>query len=130
VAYSPSRANKKRSVPAGRISLKVSQNNTIATVSTADGATVLGWASGGNCQQRFKGPRQATPFAASLVIERALEIARGVGMEKVDIFVKGVTRQREQAIRAINSQGMEILSIHDVTPFPHGGCRPAGRRRV
>lgn len=129
MTYKPSKSKQRRSVPHGKISIQTTHNNTIITVSDLDGNTI-GWVTGGSCPAHFKGPRKATPFAASIITNQAVEIARSVGMEKADVFVKGVGRAREQTVRAIQAQGIDIISLHDITPMPHNGCRRPGPRRV
>ncbi len=129
MAYTPSKNKKRRSVPFGRISIQTTHNNTLITIADREGNT-LGWASGGNSDGRFKGPRKATPYAATVIVARAVEIAKNHGMEKAEVIVKGVGRAREQAVRGIQSQGIDVISITDMTPIPHNGCRRPGPRRV
>ncbi|MCX6807455.1 MAG: 30S ribosomal protein S11 [Patescibacteria group bacterium] len=129
MVYKPSRINKRRSIPYGRIYIQTTHNNTVITITDENG-NAIGWASGGNCSGRFKGPRKATPYAASVIVTKAVEIAKSVSMEKADIYIKGVGRAREQAVRAIQAQGIDIISISDVTPVPHNGCRRPGPRRM
>ncbi len=102
-------------------------NNTIVSISDVNG-NVLSWASGGTVG--FKGTKKGTPFAAQLASERAARNAMEHGVRKVDVMVKGPGPGRETAIRALQAAGLEILSIKDVTPVPHNGCRPPKRRRV
>ncbi len=102
-------------------------NNTIVSITDVNG-NVLSWASGGTAG--FKGTKKGTPFAAQLAAERAARNAMEHGVRKVDVMVKGPGPGRETAIRSLQAAGLEILSIKDVTPVPHNGCRPPKRRRV
>lgn len=111
----------------GRIYISVSYNNTLCTLTDLKG-NVLGWNSAGNIG--FKGTKKSTPFAASRVAEKLVEKTKKFGVEKVEIFVKGVGAGRESAIRSLAAKGLEILSIKDITPIPHNGCRPPKVRRV
>jgi small subunit ribosomal protein S11 len=102
-------------------------NNTIVTITNLAGDTVS-WASAGS--SGFKGARKGTPFAAQTAAEKAALEALSTGMKNVEILIKGQGSGRETAIRAIEGAGFEIISIHDITPVPHNGCRPPKRRRV
>jgi len=102
-------------------------NNTIVTISDADGHTVS-WASAGKVG--FKGSRKSTPFAAQIAAESATKEAISLGMKKVEVWVTGPGAGREAAIRSLQAAGLEITAIKDVTPIPHNGCRPPKRRRV
>ncbi len=102
-------------------------NNTIVTISDMSGNTVA-WGSAGSAG--FKGSRKSTPFAARLASEQAIKAAMAMGLQEVEVFVKGPGPGRESAIRAIQAQGLRITSISDVTPVPHNGCRPPKKRRV
>ena len=102
-------------------------NNTIITITDNDGA-VIAWASSGKVG--FKGSRKSTPFAAQLAAESAAKDAIGLGMKRLEVWVKGPGAGREAAIRSLQAAGMEISAIKDVTPIPHNGCRPPKRRRV
>jgi small subunit ribosomal protein S11 len=102
-------------------------NNTIVTITDLNGNTIS-WASGGTVG--FSGTRKSTPFAASKAAERAASEARDLGMERVEVWVKGPGPGREAAIRAIQQAGLQVFAIRDVTPVPHNGCRPPKRRRV
>lgn len=102
-------------------------NNTIITITDNDGA-VIAWASAGKVG--FKGSRKSTPFAAQLAAESAAKDAIGLGMKRLEVWVKGPGAGREAAIRSLQAAGMEISAIKDVTPIPHNGCRPPKRRRV
>ncbi len=111
----------------GRVYISTSYNNTIMTLTDAYG-NVLGWVSAGNIG--FKGAKKATPFAASKTAEALSQRAKKRGMEKISIFVKGIGGGRDSAVRSLANKGFEILSIKDVTPIPHNGCRPPKPRRV
>ncbi|MDH5478690.1 MAG: 30S ribosomal protein S11 [Nitrospinota bacterium] len=102
-------------------------NNTIVTITDQSGNTVS-WASAGG--QGFKGSRKSTPYAAQMAAESAGRKAVDMGMKKVEVFVKGPGAGREAAVRALQTAGLEVDLIRDVTPIPHNGCRPSKRRRV
>ena len=127
----PKKKNKKKKiikpVPHGHVYIQATFNNTIVSVTDQTG-NVLGWASAGLVG--FKGPKKATPYAASQVVKRVAENIQLYGVKEVNVFVKGIGGGRESAIRALNGNGLTILSIKDVTPLPHNGCRPPKRRRV
>jgi len=107
--------------------IKSTFNNTIITLTDLQG-NVISWASGGSIG--FKGSRKNTPFAAQLAAETAAKEAMDLGLRQVDVEVKGPGAGREAAIRSLQAAGLEILSIKDVTPIPHNGCRPPKKRRV
>ena len=118
----------KRQVVHGRAYIQSSFNNTIVSI-TDQAGEVIAWASAGSVG--FKGTRKGTPYAARMVAEAAARRAvEGVGMRRVDVFVKGPGSGRETAIRSLQTAGVEVNSIRDVTPIPHNGCRPPKRRRV
>jgi small subunit ribosomal protein S11 len=121
------RKREKRQVVQGVAHIKSTFNNTIITLSDTDGNTVA-WESAGSLG--FKGSRKSTPFAAQMAAESAAKKAQEQGLRKVDVLVKGPGSGRETAIRSLQAAGLEILSITDVTPVPHNGCRPPKRRRV
>jgi|UniRef100_A0A7V3KMT6 small subunit ribosomal protein S11 len=102
-------------------------NNTIVTITDLKGNTIT-WASGGTVG--FTGTRKGTPFAAGSAAQKAAKEAKDLGLQKVEVWVKGPGPGRETAIRAIQSAGLEVIGIKDVTPIPHNGCRPPKRRRV
>jgi small subunit ribosomal protein S11 len=118
---------KKEKINEGRIYISSSYNNTVITLTDTKG-NVLAWASAGNIG--FKGTKKATPFAASKVAEVLVQKAQKIGIEKISIFVKGIGGGRDSSIRSLASRGMDIVSIKDITPIPHNGCRPRGARRV
>lgn len=117
----------KKNVLHGVAHIQSTFNNTIVTVSDADGNT-LAWASGG-CQG-FKGSKKSTPFAATLSAQEVVKKLAEYGTRKLDVFTKGPGSGREAAIRAFMSAGMEIANIKDISPIPHNGCRPKKRRRT
>jgi small subunit ribosomal protein S11 len=116
-----------KQVPRGNAYVLASYNNTIITITDPNGNT-LGWASSG--MAGFKGPKKATPYAATMVVKSLMERVADYGVKEVNVFVKGIGAGREGAIRALHSNGLNVLSINDVTPIPHNGCRPPKRRRV
>ncbi len=118
----------RRHVPVGIAHIHATFNNTIITITDPQGNT-LTWASGGTAG--FKGTRKGTPYAAQLAAEQAAKKAQQMyGMKEVEVWVKGPGSARETAIRAIQSAGLEIKGIRDVTPIPHNGCRPPKPRRM
>ena len=117
----------RKGVVQGKAYIKSSFNNTIVSITDVEG-NVISWASGGSTGQ--KGTRKGTPFAARQVAESAARRAADQGMRRVDVYVKGPGSGRETAIRALQTSGLEIISIRDITPIPHNGCRPPKRRRV
>jgi small subunit ribosomal protein S11 len=124
----PSGAKKgKRTLSSGQVHIYASFNNTIVTVTDTEGNTVS-WGSAGSAG--FKGSRKSTPFAARLAAEQALKAAQQLGLQDVDLFVKGPGPGRENAIRAVQAMGLRVRSISDITPVPHNGCRPPKKRRV
>ena len=117
----------KRTLSSGQVHIFASFNNTIVTVTDQQGNTVC-WGSSGSAG--FKGSRKSTPFAARLAAEQAIKAAQSMGIQEVDMFIKGPGPGRESAIRAVQSLGMKVHSIADITPVPHNGCRPPKNRRV
>ncbi len=117
----------KRQLAIAEVHIFASFNNTIVTVSDLQGNTVC-WASSGSAG--FKGSRKSTPFAARLAAEQALKSAQQMGVQEVDLIIKGPGPGRESAIRAIQGMGIKVRSIADITPVPHNGCRPPKKRRV
>lgn len=111
----------------GRVYITATFNNTLVTITNETGDTVS-WSSAG--ARGFKGTRKSTPYAASMAVEDAARKAVGLGMQAVDIFVKGPGTGRDPALRAIKAAGLSITSIADVTPIPHNGPRPKKKRRV
>ena len=121
------RRRERKSVPKGRAYIQSTFNNTVITMTDPSG-NAIAWSSGGGAG--FKGSRKSTPCAAQLAAQQAARKAMEQGMRQVDVFVKGPGGGREAAIRALQSAGLAVLSIRDVTPIPHNGCRPPKRRRV
>lgn len=117
----------KKQVMDGVAHIHASFNNTIVTISDRQGNT-LGWATSGG--SGFRGSRKSTPFAAQIAAERCAEIVQEYGVKNLEVMVKGPGPGRESAVRALNSAGFHIISITDVTPIPHNGCRPSKKRRV
>jgi small subunit ribosomal protein S11 len=117
----------KRNVPYGQVHIYATFNNTIVTVTDQQG-NALCWGSAGTAG--FKGSRKSTPYAARMAAQQAVKASQDMGMQEVDVFVKGPGPGREAAIRAIQAMGLKVRSISDVTPVPHNGCRPPKKRRV
>ena len=117
----------KKNVERGQAHIQSSFNNTIVTLTDAEG-NALSWASAGGLG--FRGSRKSTTYAAQMAAETAAKAAMIHGLKVVDVFVKGPGSGREAAIRALSACGLEVVSIRDVTPVPHNGCRPPKRRRV
>jgi len=116
-----------RQVTLGRVYVKATYNNTIITFTDQNGNTLAASSAGEN---GFRGPKKATPYAASIIVRKAVEKVQPYGLKEVNVFVNGVGLGRESAVRAINANGINILSIKDVTPIPHNGCRKKKPRRV
>ncbi len=117
----------KKNIERGQAHIKASFNNTIVTLTDNDG-NAISWSSAGSLG--FRGSRKSTPYAAQMAAEAATKGALPHGLKYVDVFVKGPGSGREAAIRALSAAGLEVVSISDVTPVPHNGCRPPKRRRV
>jgi small subunit ribosomal protein S11 len=117
----------KRTLSSGQVHVFASFNNTIVTITDPDGNSLC-WGSAGSVG--FKGSRKSTPFAARLAAEQAIKAAQAMGIQEVELIVKGPGPGRESAIRAVQSMGMKVKSIADITPIPHNGCRPPKKRRV
>jgi len=114
-------------VKEGKIYISSSYNNTIITLTDSKGS-VLAWKSAGSVG--FKGTKKATPFAASKVAEAISLTAKKMGVGKVEVMIKGIGSGRESALRSLATHGFEIVSVRDITPVPHNGCRPSKARRV
>jgi small subunit ribosomal protein S11 len=121
------KSKSKRTVTEGRAYIQSSFNNTIVTITDLNG-NVIAWSTAGS--NGFKGAKKATPYAAQISAEAAINKALLYGVEKLHVFVKGLGAGREQAIRGLHSSGISIESITDQTPVPHNGCRPRKARRV
>ena len=117
----------RKNVEKGAAHIRATYNNTIVTITDVAGNTVS-WASAG--ELGFKGSRKSTAFAAQMAAETAAKAAKEHGLRSVEVFVKGPGSGREAAIRALQTAGLEVTMIKDVTPIPHNGCRPPKRRRV
>ena len=117
----------KKNVANGVVHIQSTFNNTIVTITDTVG-NVVAWSSAG--MQGFKGSRKSTPFAAQLAAQDAAKKAMENGMRSVEVYVKGPGPGRESALRALQATGFSVLTIKDVTPIPHNGCRPPKRRRV
>ncbi|MCU0488784.1 MAG: 30S ribosomal protein S11 [Anaerolineales bacterium] len=117
----------KRVLSAGQVHVFASFNNTIVTVTDQQG-NALTWGSAGSAG--FKGSRKSTPFAARMAAEQAVKAAVAMGIQEVELFVKGPGPGRESAIRAVQSLGLKVTMMSDLTPVPHNGCRPPKKRRV
>jgi len=117
----------KKNIPNGVAHIQATFNNTIITITDPVG-NVVAWSSSG--AKGFKGSRKSTPFAAQIAAEDCAKRAQENGMRALDVFVKGPGSGRESALRALQSAGLNITFIRDVTPIPHNGCRPPKRRRV
>ncbi len=129
-AAAPASSKRKKSkikVTRGRITILSTYNNTIITVSDMNG-NAIGWGSSG--RTGFKGSKKSTPYAAQKTMEDTLARLKDVGMTEVDVFVRGIGTGRESAVRALQGSGLNILTIKDRTPIPHGGVRPKKARRV
>lgn len=117
----------RRNITEGKAFIQSTFNNTVVTI-TDPGGDVIAWGSSGKAG--FKGSRKGTPYAAQLSAQDAARQALNDGMRRVEVYVKGPGSGREAAIRALQGAGLVVTSIRDVTPIPHDGCRPRGRRRV
>jgi small subunit ribosomal protein S11 len=117
----------KKNIPHGVAHIQATFNNTIISISDPSG-NMISWASAGG--QGFKGSRKGTPFAAQTAAQKAAYAAKDHGVRTVDVRVKGPGSGRESSIRSLRAAGLDVLSITDVTPIPHNGCRPPKRRRV
>ena len=121
------RRRERKNITSGVAHVSATFNNTLITITDAQG-NVISWSSAGS--QGFKGSRKSTPYAAQVAAEDAGRKAQEHGMETLEVNVKGPGSGRESALRALQAVGFNILSIRDVTPIPHNGCRPRKRRRV
>ena len=117
----------KKNVEKGCAHIRSTFNNTIVTITDTKG-NAISWATAGG--MGFKGSRKSTPYAAQTAAEQAAKVAVDQGMKTVEVYVRGPGSGRESAIRALQTAGLEITLIRDVTPIPHNGCRPPKRRRV
>lgn len=111
----------------GKAFVKATFNNTIVTLTDTYG-NVIAWSTSG--KNGFKGSRKSTPFAAQVAAEMAAKEARDLGLRRVEVFISGPGGGREAAVRSLQTSGLEVTLIRDITPVPHNGCRPPKRRRV
>src|SRR6195952_3004115 len=121
------RRKPKKNIPLGQAHIKTSFNNTIVSLTDPQG-NVIAWESAGGAG--FKGSRKSTPFAAQVTADAAARKGIDQGLQKGEVFVKGPGSGRETAIRSLQAAGLEVLSVRDVSPQAHNGCRPRKRRRV
>ncbi len=121
------RRREKKNIERGAVHISSTFNNTIVTITDVNG-NAISWASSGGLG--FRGSRKSTPYAAQTAAETAARAAMEHGLKSVEVFVKGPGAGREAAIRALQTAGLEVSMIKDVTPIPHNGCRPPKRRRV
>ena len=121
------RRRERKNISTGVAHVNSTFNNTMITITDAQG-NAISWSSAGH--SGFKGPKKATPYAAGIVVKDALTKAEGYGLKDVVVFVKGVGAGREGAVRALNANGVNVLSIKDITPLPHNGPRMPRPRRV
>ena len=126
MAYKARKRKVKKNVPEGIAHVQSSFNNTVVTITDKEGNTIS-WASAGT--MGIKGSKKSTPFAAGMSAEAAGKVAYDMGMRKVAVKTKGLGSGRDTAIRSLQTAGLEITKITDVTPVPHNGCRPSKRRR-
>jgi len=117
----------KRLIKRGQAHIQATYNNTIVTISDLNGAVIAQSSAGAN---NFKGPKKSTPYAASIIVKNVAEQVKSFGLQEVDVYVKGVGSGRESAVRALHANGLNVMSIKDVTPIPHNGCRAKKPRRV
>ncbi len=117
----------RKNIAVGQAHIKTSFNNTLVTLTDKEG-NVIAWESAGSVG--FKGSRKSTPFAAQVTAESCAKKGMEHGLQKVEVFVRGPGSGRETAVRSLQAAGLEVISVKDVTPVPHNGCRPRKRRRV
>jgi small subunit ribosomal protein S11 len=121
------RKRERKAIPAGKAYIQATFNNTIVTLTDPEG-NVIAWGSSGTAG--FKGSRKGTPYAAQLAARDAARKAMAHGLRQIEVYVKGPGSGREAAIRSLQSAGLYIIGIRDVTPIPHNGCRAPKRRRI
>ena len=127
MAYNRRKRKVKKNIPEAQAHIHATYNNTVVSITDVNG-NVISWASAGTIG--YKGSKKKTPYAAGMSAEAAAKVAFDNGVRKVEVFVKGPGSGREAAIRSLQTAGLEISAIKDVTPIPHNGCRPPKRRRV
>ncbi|MFB6226674.1 MAG: 30S ribosomal protein S11 [Candidatus Paceibacteria bacterium] len=116
-----------RKITKGQAYIQATFNNTIITITDKNGDTIA-WASAGLCG--FRGPKKSTPYAARQTVKQLAEAVKKVGLQEVEVFIKGVGGGREAAIRALNKNDINVTAVEEKTPIPHNGCRPPKERRV
>ena len=126
MAYNRRKRKVKKNIPEAQAHIHSTYNNTVVSITDKDG-NVISWASAGTIG--YKGSKKKTPYAAGMSAEAAGKAAYDMGMRKVEVYVKGLGSGKETAIRSLQTAGLEITSISDVTPIPHNGCRPPKRPR-
>ena len=126
MAYKQRKRKVKKNVPEGVVHVHATFNHTVVTITDKEG-NVITWAAPGAVG--FKGSKKSTPYAAGIAAEKAAKEAYDMGMRKVNVVVKGVGPGRDTAVRSLEVAGLEVMSISDVTPIPHNGCRPPKRPR-
>ena len=126
MAYNRRKRKVKKNIPEAQAHIHSTYNNTVVSITDVNG-NVISWASAGT--QGYKGSKKKTPFAAGLASEAAAKTAMDSGVKKVEVFVTGLGSGRENAIRGLQTAGLEITAINDITPVPHNGCRPPKRPR-
>ena len=127
MAYNRRKRKVKQNIPEAQAHIHETYNNTVVSITDVNG-NVISWASAGTIG--YKGSKKKTPYAAGMSAEAAAKVAFDNGVRKVEVFVKGLGAGRENAIRSLQTAGLEITAINDITPVPHNGCRPPKRRRV
>ena len=126
MAYNRRKRKVKKNIPEAQAHIQCTYNNTVVSISD-NNCNVISWASAGTIG--YKGSKKKTPYAAGMSAEAAARVAMDNGVKKVEVFVKGLGAGRENAIRSLQTAGLEITAINDITPVPHNGCRPPKRPR-
>ena len=126
MAYNRRKRKVKKNIPEAQAHIHATYNNTVVSITDVNG-NVISWASAGTLG--YKGSKKKTPYAAGMSAEAAAKVAFDNGVRKVEVFVKGLGAGRENAIRSLQTAGLEITAINDITPVPHNGCRPPKRPR-
>ena len=126
MAYNRRKRKVKKNMPEAQAHIHATYNNTVVSITDVNG-NVISWASAGTIG--YKGSKKKTPYAAGMSAEAAAKVAFDNGVRKVEVFVKGLGAGRENAIRSLQTAGLEITAINDITPVPHNGCRPPKRPR-
>ncbi|MDD5835689.1 MAG: 30S ribosomal protein S11 [bacterium] len=126
MAYNRRKRKVKKNIPEAQAHIHATYNNTVVSITDVNG-NVISWASAGTIG--YKGSKKKTPYAAGMSAESAAKVAVDNGVKKVEVFVKGLGAGRENAIRSLQTAGLEVTAINDITPVPHNGCRPPKRPR-